>query len=65
MLNKIKSFFKFEERGATFRGEIVGGLVTFLAMSYILAVNPSIINNGGAGVPLGGAFIATALGDHL
>lgn len=65
MGNKIKSFFKFEERGATFRGEIVGGLVTFLAMSYILAVNPMIINNGGQGVPLGGAFIATALGSFI
>ena len=60
MKSKIASFFKFEERRATFKGELVGGLVTFLAMSYILAVNPGMIS--AAGIPLGGAFIATALG---
>lgn len=63
MIQKIASFFKFEERRATFKGEIVGGLVTFLAMSYILAVNPVMISE--AGIPLGGAFIATALGAAL
>lgn len=62
-MNKISSFFKFEERKTNFRREIMGGLVTFLAMSYILAVNPTMISN--AGIPLGGAFIATALGAAL
>lgn len=60
MLQKMKSFFKFSERGTNFRKEIIGGTVTFLAMSYILAVNPTMISD--AGIPIGGAFIATALG---
>lgn len=60
MKAKIARFFKFEERRATFKGEITGGIVTFLAMSYILAVNPSMISE--SGIPIGGAFIATALG---
>ncbi|CCV64881.1 Xanthine/uracil/vitamin C permease [Alteracholeplasma palmae J233] len=59
-IEKIKSFFQFEKRGTNFKKETLGGLVTFLAMSYILAVNPTMIGN--AGVPLGGAFIATAVG---
>ncbi|HHX78162.1 MAG TPA: NCS2 family permease [Acholeplasmataceae bacterium] len=60
MIQRIRSFFKFEERNTNFRAEIMGGLVTFLAMAYILAVNPNMIS--AAGIPIGGAFIATALG---
>ncbi len=59
-MNSLRKFFKFEERKTDFQTEIIGGLVTFLAMSYILAVNPAII--GFAGIPLGGAFLATAIG---
>lgn len=59
-MKKIASFFKFDERKTSFKNEIVGGIVTFLAMSYILAVNPNMIS--AAGIPLGGAFVATALG---
>lgn len=63
MKEKLMQFFKFEERKTNFRSEIMGGLVTFLAMSYILAVNPTMIS--AAGIPIGGAFIATALGAAL
>ncbi|MFA5560221.1 MAG: NCS2 family permease [Acholeplasmataceae bacterium] len=59
-MKRLGEFFRFEERKTNFRQEILGGLVTFLAMSYILFVNPTMISN--AGIPLGGAFIATALG---
>lgn len=59
-MNSIKKFFKFEERNTNFKSEFIGGLVTFLAMSYILAVNPSMIS--ASGIPLGGAFLATAIG---
>lgn len=69
-MNKIKKFFKFEERGATFRGEIIGGIVTFLAMSYILVVNPGIASGlwsdpAIAGIPYGGVFFATVVGAFL
>ena len=36
-----------QERGSTLSGEILGGLTTFSAMSYILAVNPSILATTG------------------
>jgi adenine/guanine/hypoxanthine permease len=58
-MERIKQFFKIEERGTSIRTELIGGVVTFLAMAYILAVNPSIL--GDAGMPTGGVFIATAV----
>ena len=57
--DKMDRFFKVTERGSNWRRELIGGLVTFLAMVYILAVNPSIL--GAAGMPAGGTFLATAL----
>ena len=46
-------------RGTNVRREIVAGLTTFLAMAYILAVNPKMLAN--AGMDAGGVFTATAL----
>lgn len=36
----MKKYFRFEELGTNYRREIIGGLTTFLAMAYILVVNP-------------------------
>lgn len=36
-------FFRISERGSTVRTEILGGLVTFATMAYIVALNPSIL----------------------
>jgi len=36
-------FFRISERGSTLRAEILGGLVTFATMAYIVALNPSIL----------------------
>ena len=55
----MSEFFKFKERNTTFGKEIVGGITTFLAMSYILAVNPSILSN--AGMDWNSVFTATAV----
>ena len=54
-----EKFFKVRERGSTVSREIAGGVTTFLAMSYILAVNPQVISD--SGIPWGAAFTATAL----
>lgn len=56
MLNK---FFKLEELGTNVRTEFTAGLTTFLAMAYILFVNPDIL--GAAGMDKGAVFTATAL----
>jgi adenine/guanine/hypoxanthine permease len=36
-------FFRISERGSTLRTEVLGGLVTFATMAYIVALNPSIL----------------------
>ena len=40
MLEKI---FKLKEKGTTVKTEVIAGITTFLAMAYILAVNPNKI----------------------
>ena len=41
--------FNLKERGTTVGREIVAGLTTFLAMTYILAVNPGMLGMTGNG----------------
>ena len=55
-MNKI---FKYKERGSTFFQEIMGGLIVFLAISYILPVNANILSSTGASY--NGIFFATAI----
>ena len=43
------------------RTEIIAGLTTFLTMSYIVVVNPSILSAPGTGMPFSGALTATVL----
>lgn len=56
----MEKFFKIKEKGATVSREVVGGITTFLAMSYILAVNPGMLGSI-AGMNFGGVFTATAV----
>ena len=55
----MKKYFQFDELGTTYGREIIGGVTTFLAMAYILAVNPLILAD--AGMDKGAVFVATAL----
>lgn len=69
-MSKLKGaldrYFKISERGSNFRTEIFAGLTTFLAMCYILVVNPNQILYGGAMDPMwSSVFIATALGAFI
>jgi adenine/guanine/hypoxanthine permease len=59
MKNFLNSFFSIKERGSNIRTELLGGLTTFLAMAYILFVNPGILS--ATGMPINGVFLATAL----
>lgn len=52
-------YFGFKEHGTSYRQEMVAGLTTFLAMAYILFVNPSILS--ATGMDSGAVFTATAL----
>jgi AGZA family xanthine/uracil permease-like MFS transporter len=40
----ISSYFDVEERGSDLRTELLAGVTTFLAMSYIIVVNPAILS---------------------
>lgn len=40
---------------------MIGGLTTFLTMSYIVVVNPGILSTPGTGMPFSGALTATVL----
>ena len=55
--------FKLKQNNTTVKTEILAGVTTFLAMAYILAVNPEILSN--AGMPKGGVLIATALASFV
>ena len=66
----IKSFFKLEERGSNVQTEFLAGLTTFLAMAYILFVNPNTLtatitlDDGTVlttGLEWGAIFTATAI----
>lgn len=55
----MEKFFKLKERGTTVSKEIIGGITTFLAMAYILAVNPGILSD--SGMEFNAVFTATAI----
>ena len=55
----LDKFFKLSEKGTTVKTEILAGVTTFLAMAYILAVNPAML--GETGMSVQGVFLATAI----
>ncbi|MBR3410959.1 MAG: NCS2 family permease [Candidatus Methanomethylophilaceae archaeon] len=64
-LDSVDSFFRISERGSSFGTEIKGGLITFLSMSYILVVNPFILEGAAEGYTFLQLFTATALAAAL
>jgi len=65
----MKKYFRFEELGTDYRTEFFAGLTTFLAMAYILFVNPATLSlegienlpEGVVGMDKGAVFTATAI----
>lgn len=63
----MKKYFRFEELGTNYRTEFMAGMTTFLAMAYILFVNPATLSLAGIDVPEGtgmdpgAVFTATAI----
>ncbi|WP_019615831.1 NCS2 family permease [Psychromonas ossibalaenae] len=60
----MDKYFLLSERGSTVKNEMYAGLITFLAMSYILAVNPAILGSID-GIDKGSIFTATAVSAAL
>ena len=59
-MSTLQKIFGFDPKQTTIRTEVLAGITTFLTMSYILAVNPSMFGLLD-GMPAGAVFTATAL----
>jgi AGZA family xanthine/uracil permease-like MFS transporter len=59
----LERIFHLSENGTTVRRELLGGLTTFMAMSYVVVVNPRIL--GEAGMPVEGVLFATCVSAAL
>ena len=55
----LEKLFAITARGSTDKREVMAGLTTFMAMSYILFVNPAMLAQ--AGMEQGAVFVATCL----
>ncbi len=62
MIN-VSEFFDFKGHRTNYRNEIVGGLTTFLAMIYILGVNPYMLSQTGMNIE--SVFLATAISSGI
>src|SRR5271167_3542929 len=59
----LDRFFHLTEHHTTVRRELLGGLTTFMAMAYVVVVNPRIL--GEAGMPVEGVLFATCVSAAL
>ncbi|MEK6189790.1 MAG: NCS2 family permease [Carnobacterium alterfunditum] len=55
----MENFFKLKENGTTVNTEIMAGLTTFFARSYIIFVNPAILSL--TGMPTQAVFLSTII----
>ncbi|WP_462412723.1 NCS2 family permease [Neobacillus sp. Marseille-QA0830] len=68
----MQKYFEFEKYGTNYRREFIGGFTTFLAMAYILIVNPLTLSLASIKdfpdalrMDHGAVFVATALASAL
>lgn len=63
----LEKVFKIQERGSNVRTEVIAGITTFLAMAYIIFVNPAILTLAGMdkGALITTTCLATAIGTFL
>ena len=62
-MNFIRKYFQLDKYNTSIKVEFIAGLTTFISMSYILFVNPSVL--GASGMNTGAVFTATALASAL
>ena len=58
-MNLLNKIFHLKDKNASLKNEIIGGLVTFIAMCYILPVNANILSQ--MGMNRAGVFAMTAI----
>ncbi|WML42165.1 NCS2 family permease [Neobacillus sp. OS1-2] len=68
----MQKYFEFEKHGTNYRRELIGGFTTFLAMAYILVVNPLTLSLAAIKdfpdalrMDHGAVFVATALASAI
>lgn len=59
----LEKMFNLKANNTSFRTEVIAGLTTFMAMAYILAVNPTILS--AAGMNRDAVLLATALASFV
>ncbi|WP_161888073.1 NCS2 family permease [Pontibacter russatus] len=55
----MQDFFELKKNNTTVQTEIIAGVASFLATSYIIVVNPSVLSQ--AGMPFAGVLTATVI----
>lgn len=55
----LERWFKLRQNNTNVRTEVIAGVTTFMAMAYILVVNPDILSS--TGMDYGAVFTATAI----
>lgn len=55
----LSRYFRFQELGTTMRTEVIAGVTTFMAMAYIIFVQPAVLS--AAGMDFDSVFVATCL----
>ena len=58
-MRRLEALFGIRKAGSSVRQEALAGLTTFLAMAYIIFVNPAVLSQ--AGMDFGAVFTATCL----
>lgn len=59
----LEKFFKLKENNTTVSREILGGIVTFMTMAYIIFVQPAVLKN--CGMDFGAVMVATCLASAI
>jgi len=59
----IHRFFRLKENNTTIRTEFIGGLTTFMTMSYIIFVQPAVLSV--AGMDKGAVMVATCISSAI
>jgi AGZA family xanthine/uracil permease-like MFS transporter len=59
----LNRYFKLEENNTNIRTEMVGGITTFMTMSYIIFVQPAILS--AAGMDQGAVMVATCVSSAI
>ena len=61
----LERIFKLNSKKTNVKTEVLAGITTFLAMAYILGVNPSILAGDITGMDMSSVFLATAISSAI